>query len=173
MAIHTVPCPSRPGGPRIHPRLPVLPSHLRSHVNYTCILATAGGHTGGKAEAESVLFLLLALSFHRPPRRAHKLAETPGPSLDGGPESLGCWGGVCSTLPSQPLRAQPQSQPLPHAALVHRAESEDSQGLFSAQITEGLGRDPKALEALSLGSHQAHGWSTPEGRSNPRVEATL
>ena len=105
---------------------------LRSHVNHMCIPAPAGGHTGGKAEADSVKFLLLALSFHRPPRPAHKLAETPGPSLDGRPESLGCRGGVCSILPSQPLRAQPQSQPLPHTAFVHRTESEDSQGLFSA-----------------------------------------
>lgn len=54
--------------PEFTPGLPVLPNHLRSHVNHICILATAEGHTGDKAEAESMsCSLLLALSFHRPP----------------------------------------------------------------------------------------------------------
>lgn len=47
---------------------------------------------------------------------------------------------------------------------VHRTGSEDSQALSSAQITEGLGRDPKTLEALSLDEHQACGHS-PRGLS--------
>lgn len=64
--------------------------------------------------------------------------------------------GWAAEHPLSPAGPAQEPTPSPHSS-SHKARLEDSQGPFSAQITEGLGRDPKTRKALSLGNHQACG----------------